>query len=78
MFYGSGIIRGMLITLKHFFVSYFVPRRPETMASGGNMVTTQYPEERLAEKERFRNFPFLVFDENHDNIRCVACDICAK
>lgn len=73
MFFGSGIIKGMLITLKNFFMSYF--HGPENM---NGMFTTQYPEQRLPEKERFRNFPFLVFDQSPDNLRCVACDICAK
>ena len=77
MFYGSGVLRGMLVTLKHFVTSYFIRRSPETMRSGA-LVTLQYPEERLKEKERYRNFPFLIYDKTPDNLRCVACDICAK
>ena len=73
MFFGSGIIRGMMITLKNFFVSYF--KGPEDMSG---LFTVEYPEKRLPEKERFRNFPFLVYDQTPENIRCVACDICAK
>lgn len=73
MLFGSGIVRGMMITLKNFFLSY-VRKQDEV----GGIFTTEYPEKRLPEKERFRNFPFLVFDGSHDNIRCVACDICAK
>ena len=72
-----GILRGMGITLKNFLASYLRPRRPEAMDSGG-LVTVQYPEEKLPEKERFRNFPFLVYDKIPDTMRCVACDICAK
>ena len=63
----------MMITLKNFFVSYF--KGPEDM---NGMFTVEYPEKRLPQKERFRNFPFLVYDQTPDNIRCVACDICAK
>lgn len=73
MLFGSGIVRGMMITLKNFFLSY-VRKQDEV----GGIFTSQYPEQRLPEKERFRNFPFLVFDQNPDNLRCVACDICAK
>ena len=62
----------MLITLKNFFTSYF--KGPEE----GGIFTVEYPETRLPEKERFRNFPFLVYDRNPENLRCVACDICAK
>ena len=72
-----GVLRGMGITFKNFVASYFRPRQPEQMTSGG-MITIQYPEERLAEKERYRNFPFLIYDGTPDNLRCVSCDICAK
>ncbi len=67
--YGFGVLKGMAVTFKNFVQSYFVKDR---------MVTVQYPEERLPEKERFRNFPFLIYDGTPDNLRCVACDICAK
>lgn len=73
MIFGMGVVRGMLITLKNFFTSYF--RKP---GEDGAIFTVEYPEKRLAEKERFRNFPFLIFDQTPDNLRCVACDICAK
>lgn len=72
MFLGSGVLRGLMVTLKNFFASYF--RGPEE----GGLTTVQYPEQRLPEKENFRNFPFLVYDGTPDNMRCVACDICAK
>lgn len=73
MIFGSGVARGLMITLKNFFASYF--RKPE---EEGALFTVQYPEDRLREKEKFRNFPFLVYDGTPDNLRCVACDICAK
>ncbi|MBI4115918.1 MAG: NADH-quinone oxidoreductase subunit I [Candidatus Omnitrophica bacterium] len=72
-----GVLRGMGITFKNFVASYFLPRKPNSLETGG-MVTLQYPEERLPEKERFRNFPFLIYDTKPDDLRCVACDICAK
>lgn len=72
MFFGSGVLKGMMITLKTFVASYF--RGPDN----GGIFTVQYPEQRLEEKENFRNFPFLVYDKTPDNLRCVACDICAK
>ena len=73
MIFGTGIVRGMMITLKHFVLSYF--RKPDEV---GGVFTVQYPEQRLPEKERFRNFPFLLYDNTPENLRCVACDICAK
>lgn len=63
----------MLVTLRAFFLSYF--KGPE---EHGGITTVEYPEKKLAEKERYRNFPFLVYDKTPENIRCVACDICAK
>lgn len=74
MIFGSGILKGMMVTMKNFIGSY-------TKKSGDEhaLFTTQYPEQRLPEKERFRNFPFLVYDNNDkEDLRCVACDICAK
>ncbi len=67
--FGLGVLKGMAVTLKNFVASYF---------SKDHLTTVQFPEERLPEKERFRNFPFLIYDATPDNLRCVACDICAK
>ncbi len=61
-----------MVTLKNFVTSYF--KAPDE----GGIFTVEYPEKRLPEKERFRNFPFLLYDKNPENLRCVACDICAK
>jgi NADH-quinone oxidoreductase subunit I len=68
---GEGIIKGMGETARNFFGSYVKEER---------LVTVQYPEERLPQKEAARNFPFLVFDGNdpHAGLRCVACQICEK
>lgn len=66
---GFGVLKGMAVTLKNFFESYF---------KKGSIVTVQYPDERLPVKERFRNFPILVYDKTPEDLRCVACDICAK
>jgi NADH-quinone oxidoreductase subunit I len=39
----------------------------------------QYPEERTPLPENYRNFPFLVFDNDPEaGLRCVACKICEK
>jgi NADH-quinone oxidoreductase subunit I len=67
--FGWGVIKGMFVTIGNFFASY---------VSKDHLTTVQYPEERLPEKERFRNFPFLVFDDKPEDPRCVSCDICAK
>ena len=72
MIFGSGVVKGMMVTLKSFFTSYF--KGP----NDGGIFTVEYPEKKVPTKENFRNFPFLLFDNQPDNLRCVACDICAK
>jgi NADH-quinone oxidoreductase subunit I len=68
---GEEIIRGMGVTAKNFFGSYF---------SKDRLTTVQYPEERLEPKENTRQFPFLVYDGDdwEKGMRCVACQICEK
>lgn len=74
---GSGFIKGMLLTLRHFVASYvddirygfkkYSPTvdnfgdRQGTQAEG--VFTVQYPEEKLAMPERFRFVPFLVVED---------------
>src|SRR6516162_529045 len=68
---GEGIIKGMAETARNFVGSYVRENR---------LVTVQYPEERLPQKEAARNFPFLVYDGDdwQKGLRCVACQICEK
>ena len=90
--YGSGVLRGMGVTLKHFFVTYIedlkyvfkggrntdkhMAVRQGPQARG--IFTVQYPEERLPVPENFRYIPFLVFDTQKNEDRCTSCGICAK
>jgi len=68
---GKGIVKGMAQTARNFLGSYVEKDR---------LVTVQYPEERLPQKQAARNFPFLVFDgdDAQQGLRCVACQICEK
>jgi NADH-quinone oxidoreductase subunit I len=68
---GEGILKGMAETARNFFGSYVKADR---------LVTVQYPEERVPQKEAARNFPFLVYDGSdwQQGLRCVACQICEK
>jgi len=68
---GKGIVKGMAQTARNFLGSYVEKDR---------LVTVQYPEERLPQKQAARNFPFLVFDgdDAQKGLRCVACQICEK
>ncbi|TVR19070.1 MAG: 4Fe-4S dicluster domain-containing protein [Anaerolineaceae bacterium] len=76
--YGKGIMRGLSVTLKHFFQTYvddlrygwrkYSPKEDnfemrQGMAAQGAF-TVQYPDEKLAVPERFRFVPFLVVNED--------------
>ena len=68
---GEGILKGMAVTAKNFFLSF---------VSAERLTTIQYPEQRIAPFEAARVFPFLVFDgaDWQAGMRCVACQICEK
>ena len=78
---GMGVVKGMLVTLREFVGSYPMGRwlldrlgQPPTHG----LVTIQYPEVKQEHPERFRYFPFLIYDNTKDNLRCVACKICEQ
>src|SRR3982074_273139 len=68
---GTGILKGMAVTLRNFAGSYFEEDR---------LTTVQYPEERSPLPENSRNFPILIYDgaDAEAGLRCVACKICEK
>ncbi len=65
--YLPGIIKGLGITLRHFFLSL----------TGKTKVSMQYPEEKWDSHlpEYYRGAPALVTDEQGRE-RCVACQLC--
>jgi len=73
--FGIGLLRGLGITLKNFIMSYLQPRG---MNNRNGLITSQYPEEKLEHPERFRYFPFLVYDEDPAKPRCTGCNICGQ
>jgi NADH-quinone oxidoreductase subunit I len=92
--FGSGILKGLGITLRHLVESYWedlrglgwryftpegIARRRSKMTRG--IFTIQYPEEKLPVPEAFRVLPFLIYREVADGSRkmlCTACGMCAK
>ncbi len=88
---GSGFIKGMFVTLRHFVNSYvddvrygfrkFSPQvdnfelRQGTQAEG--VFTVQYPDEKVAVPERFRFVPFLVVN-NFDHASDPGKDWCTS
>ena len=78
---GSGVIRGMLLTLREFTGTYPAGRvllRALGLPTGSGLFTIEYPDVKQQHAERFRYFPFLVYDQTPDNLRCVACKICEQ
>src|SRR5690349_17996044 len=65
--YLIAILKGMMITARHFFRNLLSPR---------SMPTINYPEKRRAYSTRFRGLQILTVEENGD-IRCTACMLCA-
>lgn len=91
---GLGILRGLVVTFKHFIDTYLEDLRsgkkryntPEgiklrAQADTKGIFTVQYPDEKLPVPEAFRFLPFLVYQETVDggrDYRCTACGICSK
>lgn len=67
---GLGLLKGLAVTGRNMVESYYKKDR---------MTTIQYPEERATISPNFRNFPFLVYDNDPaSGLRCTACSICEK
>lgn len=78
---GSGVLRGMGVTFKTFLETYPWGRvllRAVGIPVTNGLATISYPEVKQQHAERFRYFPFLVYDGTPDNLRCVACKICEQ
>lgn len=91
---GTGILRGLWVTFRHFINTYIedikggrkryntpegIAERSSSKAEG--IFTVQYPEEKLPVPEEFRYIPFLVYEEGPNgekDQRCTSCGICAK
>ena len=81
MIMGGGVLRGMLLTLREFVGTYPAGRwllRRLGQPVGSGLFTVEYPEVKPQHPERFRYFPFLVYDGTPDNLRCVSCKICEQ
>lgn len=90
----KGILKGLGVTIKHFFATYlddFRWRGKRYFTEDGltyrassdvqGIFTVQYPEEKLRVPEEFRYIPILLYEDGENgekNIRCTACGICAK
>ena len=78
---GKGVLQGMAVTLKTFLQTYPWGRallRALGQPVTAGLVTVEYPDVKQQHHERFRYFPFLVYDGTPDNLRCVSCKICEQ
>lgn len=65
--YVPEIVRGVTVTLRHFFVNTFGSKE---------IVTVRYPEEKRVYPERFRGVHRLMLRPD-GSVRCVACMMCS-
>ena len=78
---GMGVLNGMGVTFKTFLETYPWGRgllRALRVPATEGLVTIQYPDTKQQHAERFRYFPFLIYDKSPDDLRCVACKICEQ
>jgi NADH-quinone oxidoreductase subunit I len=88
--YGQGVLRGLVVTFKHFINSYVDDLRyglrkysnPDNFAvrqspQAQGSFTVQYPDEKIAVPERFRFIPFLVV-EDYDHPERPGHDWCTS
>ncbi len=77
--YGTGLLKGMGVTLKHFLDTYLADLKYLGRGKRNNaafqvrqgwqargLFTVEYPEEKIAVPERFRFIPFLVINNLDD------------
>jgi NADH-quinone oxidoreductase subunit I len=78
---GGGVLKGMGVTFKTFLETYPWGRgmlRLLRIPATNGLVTVQYPDTKQQHAERFRYFPFLIYDKGPEDLRCVACKICEQ
>ena len=91
--FGSGIIKGLGVTLRHMVETFTddvkkIPSRYAGVAGNRDFIdqpwneegifTIQYPDEKRVIPENFRFIPMLLWDTEKAEDRCTACGICAK
>jgi NADH-quinone oxidoreductase subunit I len=88
--YGSGLLKGLAVTLKHFLDTYVddirwlgkrryysvegLAHRSSKDARG--IFTIQYPDEKLPVPEEFRFVPFLIYETDEDGQKHDRCTSC--
>ncbi len=73
---GQGMLAGLDVVIKHFTQAF--TRKIENPSQITGVFTVQYPEERLAMPEAFRNFPILLYDDKTGQELCTSCFQCER
>jgi len=73
---GQGMLGGLDVVIRHFFSAF--GKKVETQADTSGVFTVQYPEERLALPQAFRNFPILLYDDATGHELCTSCFQCER
>jgi formate hydrogenlyase subunit 6/NADH:ubiquinone oxidoreductase subunit I len=70
------MLAGLDVVIRHFFGAF--SKKIETPADTTGVFTVQYPEERLALPQAFRNFPILLYDDATGHELCTSCFQCER
>lgn len=73
---GQGMLKGMLTVIRHFGKSF--TKTGEDKSDNTGMFNFQYPEERLALPEAYRNMPILLYDDKTGQELCTSCFQCER
>src|SRR5690349_1385010 len=73
---GQGMLAGLDVVIRHFVGAF--GKKIETASETTGVFTVQYPEERLALPEAFRNFPILLYDDATGHELCTSCFQCER
>jgi len=73
---GQGLLAGLGVVIRHFGKAF--TKKIESPAESSGLFTVQYPEERLAMPEAYRNFPILLYDDQTGHELCTSCFQCER
>ncbi len=73
---GQGLVKGLGVIWSHWSKSW--TKKLEKMSDIDGIFTVQYPEERLALPEAYRNMPILLYDDETGHELCTSCFQCER
>jgi NADH-quinone oxidoreductase subunit I len=73
---GMGIAKGMGVVINHFRKALLKKNEDRNDITG--LFTVEYPEQRLALAEAYRNMPILLYDDATGHELCTSCFQCER